>query len=810
MVGRGHSMKKIFSMNNARFAAIANLLLGFVIFGIVVGYYLYESSFDSHITNSERIYRIVSSWADDERTITLARAPGPIKPLAQSIFDAGDDIILGRMFRYKIIFEIEGKSRNIENTIFVEPEGAKLLGLTTSTGFPTETSAYISEEFARRYFSSADVVGKTMLLSGRSAVTIAGVISQWPKNSHLKIDVVVPFSMLADFVSGGGEAGQATLEYMENDWVSSMFYNYMLLPSGQTSEDVARQLNVAIQDHPDPFVRNSLSVDLQPLRSIHLDPPLDLDVHVPSDKKALIALLCLGLLVLVIAVANYGSYIMRTLVRQAREFAVMSAMGQSMRRLLLSCAAVTAFDLLVVTALTTLVYAGFIQANLQAIHPVLPLVSAIVLTFFASTVVSYIGLKKVLGAKVTYLRKRSGVASSSSKRLTRLLVGLQAAFVASLCFLTAIIYFQVQELKNARLGYNGDEVAVLYGMYPRPALMTRYHDLRDALKASPYIQSAAASGVLPTQPVNSIRNLVMQDADETKVSLPYITVDYDFFDVYQIAIQAGRVFQRDRGEDSFVDPTPSAPVSRASIVLSEAAVNSLGWEVDEAVGKQILERVESESGASLTNVFTVIGVVSNVHFGSARNRSEPMMYFVNPLYFNPISIRVSPGQLDLARAQIAGIWNAFTPSIPLELRDFPEVKAENHAADARLLNTMLLLAIPCLALITIGVFTAAVYLQQNNRARYGLLRALGATRRWVGRQAGAELMVPALIGIGCILIPILYLANYWLSQFHIQYDATLPVGLSVTVGTLLTFLTIGFLYSRATNRVSLAALINRE
>ncbi len=79
---------------------------------------------------------------------------------------------------------------SVFNYEFIQGDPAKAL-----TG---SMEAILTASTARKLFGSSDPMGKPLNFKGKT-LTVTGVIKDLPPNTHLKIDMLVPFSIVLNF-----------------------------------------------------------------------------------------------------------------------------------------------------------------------------------------------------------------------------------------------------------------------------------------------------------------------------------------------------------------------------------------------------------------------------------------------------------------------------------------------------------------------------------------------------------------------------------------------------------------------------------
>src|SRR5690606_15288197 len=88
-------------------------------------------------------------------------------------------------------------------------------------------------------------------------------------------------------------------------------------------------------------------------------------------------------------------------------------------------------------------------------------------------------------------------------------------------------------------GYDKDRILVV-----SPSAVPQWDALKRELLAHPAISRVTASDVVPFEPNVRTAELRVAGAD-ARGRMEFVTVDYDFFETYRIALAAGRSFSAD-------------------------------------------------------------------------------------------------------------------------------------------------------------------------------------------------------------------------------------------------------------------------
>src|SRR5690606_8328188 len=142
--------------------------------------------------------------------------------------------------------------------------------------------------------------------------------------------------------------------------------------------------------------------------------------------------------------------------------------------------------------------------------------------------------------------------------------------------------------------------------------------------------------------------------------MPFMLIDYDFFETYAVELLAGRTFSTDFPNDRIELPGRDSRRSGASFILNASAVRDFGWTPEEAIGKDF--EVFATAGLSLSG--RIVGVVAVSNLESLRFSVKPLVFMLSPpgLWQNAFpalgaaSVRISGSDVADTLARIDRAW----------------------------------------------------------------------------------------------------------------------------------------------------------
>ena len=179
------------------FINILGLTLGLSSAVLAILYAYHELTFENSHVNADQLYRIYTTGNFG----AIRRTPGSFGPVGQDLQNLFPEIE-----KFSITRPISGTVRAGEN-IFNEDDimvaDSALFSLFTipfETGGPStdQLTVVISEKAAQRYFGREDPEGKYLRMNTYGEpldFLVTGVFSDFPSNTHLRAEFIIPFSL---------------------------------------------------------------------------------------------------------------------------------------------------------------------------------------------------------------------------------------------------------------------------------------------------------------------------------------------------------------------------------------------------------------------------------------------------------------------------------------------------------------------------------------------------------------------------------------------------------------------------------------
>lgn len=737
-----------------RFYALINILglaIGMACCIVVLLFVHDETSYDDYHYNSDRLYRLSIQGVEMSSGNENLGANTPILwgPTLQKDYPEVENYArFVRLASPDNPWELSvGEHAFMESDIlYTDPSALDLFNWPLVQGDKASVlaeprSIVLTEEMALKYFGHEDPVGKTIELNPRLRDregkltgqtfehTVTGVLKNVPHRSHFTFDFMLPSRDLNSIYGGDITTGADLDSWF---WRGRVGYTYLQLREGIQPG----QLEAKFEEFLDRYIGDATTSRgyyyvpfLQPIEDIYLDGNMAAQMQPVGDTTYIYMFSLIALFVLVIACINFMNLSTARSTMRAKEVGMRKVVGAHRNQLisqflsesvLISLIAFLAAVLLARLALP--VFYGYLEKEWVMDYsrelPVLLslLFLGLLVGIFSGSYPAFV-LSRFRPVEVLrgLLPKSTGGIF-----LRKGLVVFQFIISAFLIMATLTVFRQLNFMRNHDLGFDQDRVIVLPPDVALP-LSGQYEAIRDQLLTLPQISEVTMASGVPGQGLNGDLYAEKGAAPESAFGLGEIFVDYNYMDIFDLKVIAGRNFDPGQGTDKPVREE-NGRIRELKAVINEEAVRKFGWSSpEEALGKQIIRDPNAGDWTA-----TVIGVMKDFHVQSLQAEIPPGALLLLPDY-NHMAIKLQAGDPGPAITAVEKVVKQFAPEVSFSYNFLDESFRAQYEAEQSLGQvfsyiSFLAIFIACLGLLGLGAFTT------NRRMKeIGIRKTLGAS-----------------------------------------------------------------------------------
>ncbi|MEP9359859.1 ABC transporter permease [Sphingomonas sp. KR3-1] len=793
------------------FINIFGLSLGIAACLLILTYVRYEFSYNAWLPGAENTYQF-QTWfhatkggrpAGQSQTTAYTAKAALLKDFPQiehAVYTTGQGAIYvqdGQPTTTRVGLLTDGPLFDVIQVPFVYGDGKHALD--------DPHALVMSESEARQRYGNVNPIGKTLtVISGDMTADyrVTGVFKDLPKNSVIRMTIVVRIDPQDYF---------RRLPLTVTSWRWQNGQIWVKLKPGTDPTAINAQLpawekrNIPDDLGPGPRVNPADEEDfgLVNIRDIHIGSSKG--PAVTTEPGTVLTFAVVALLILAMACMNFTNLATARASQRAREVALRKVLGATRRQLVtqfigesMLVSAIATLIALAITELALPLLNAFLDTGITfsyfGVHGVLlPVLGLTLLVGLAGGLYPALYLSRFQPAKILKANKSAANAEGSG-RLRSLLVITQFAVSIGLIICTAVVYGQTLYARSVDAGYKRDGLLQVSGT-GRPQVQAVMGSLLEELRRTPGVVDAAQV-VLGLQTGNNSSTSVQRPGGE-QVELGIYGIDAHAIPTMGMRQVAGRNFSDAIAMDDATTPTPTDVafenklVARGiNVILTEEATRRLGFsDPAAAVGQQVQADMMSPGVALMPA--TVVGVVGDVRYRTARDPIQPIIYFYQNKGYSQMMVRIN-GDPKQVNARIEQVWKRLVPDIPYKADYVTDLVHDVYNADETRAQLFGVFAVLAVVIGCLGLFGLAAFTAEQRTKEIGIRKVLGARTADIVRLLVWQFSRPVLIA-NLIAWPVAWWAmRGWLNQFDTRITlGPVPFVAAGAAALVIAVLTIG-------------------
>ncbi|MBN1939212.1 MAG: ABC transporter permease [Candidatus Aminicenantes bacterium] len=636
--------------------------------------------------------------------------------------------------------------------------GARFLAGRPETSLVDIRSVVVTESAARRYFGTPDCLGRVLRIDDKIDVRVDAVIADWPVSSHFSFNLLAPAGAMPELFGMDDRDG----------WSSWNYQTYILLAAGANSASVLAAIPGAFPESYRKTREDRLrSLGLQALPDIHLGSLPRGEFEPGGDRKRILVLAAISLLILLSAIFNFVNLSTAQSLQRLREMGVRKVLGAGrgsiVRQILVESYLQTGLAAAVGMVLFGVAFPAFNRFSGSVLNwselswPKTALFLAALTVLVGTAAGLYPAFAAAALSAVRALRGEKGL--DRGKSMSRnVLLALQFFLSCGLLTAAFTIQGQMNFIRGRDLGLDTES---LVNIPLPPAQAGRADALKADLLRIPGILSVSASDFRPGRD-GSNQTFVWEGKDpEQEEYLRWFAVDADFVDTFGLRISAGRNF-------GSADQT----TGELHFLVNESAARLIGR--PDPVGRSL-----SFEGSILGDRGRIVGVVEDFNFRSLHHPLEPLALLALPAevvrrasgedrsipLFKMLSVKIAGRETSRTLAAIQAFCLENFPEDPGSWFFFDEEFGRTYAAEIKTGRMLAALSFLAAALAGLGVFGLSAYFVERRRKEISLRRILGASTGGIVASFSRGFIVLLAISAAASALPSFLFLRAWMDRF---------------------------------------------
>jgi putative ABC transport system permease protein len=736
---------------------ILGLAIGIATCLLILHYVNFEKSYDRFHENSDRIYRLrYERTSEDGSAVRFASCCPPAGGLIRERYPEVEKI--ARLFRYRAVVSHNNIKFTEDRMYFAEPDLFSIFKFKILHGSPfidldEPNKAFISQSAAQKYFGDQDPLGKILSVDKKHDYQIVGTFEDLPHNSHIKFNIILPFKNLV---------AQFGPEYTEA-WGHTGMYTYLRLKPETDLKEFRDKLQSLVDAEFGEVLKEYnmiMELPLQPLSDIHLHSHFMQEYEVNGNADAVNFLFIIALFIIIIAWVNYINLSTARSLTRAKEVGLRKVVGASRKQVLFQflfeTSAINLIAVIIALILVKITLPFFSNLTGTPLEYSIWMQNwfwyALVVLFIAG--IFFSGLYPVIALSsfepVKVLRGKIG-NSTRGVNLRKALIVFQFVMALFLMIGTFTVYGQIRFMQNQELGFDIEQVLVVKAPRVRTdSFGDKIVTFKQSLQNNSNIEKFCVVTEVPGRQIYWDAGGIMKAGEDISKSKNYqiVGVDYDFIDVFDIELVAGRNFSEQHRSDE------------NALLLNETAIAWMGFESPQAAMNQQVDY--------WGKIYNIIGVVKDYHQQSLKEAFEPHIFRLmlqgrgNRAQF---AVKINTQDVKKTIKLVEHHYSQFFPGNPFDYFFLDEYYNQQYKADQLFGKVFGVFSFLSIFVTSLGILGLAAFMAAQRTKEIGIRKVLGARVSLIFLMLTRDFLILLLISF-IISLPISILGiNTWLDLF---------------------------------------------
>ena len=765
-------------------------------------YVRHEFSYDRFHPHADRIYRVNQTfiWGERDDHQFGSTGPGVATALREELAEAElitsihtpGNFFISYTHPSGEVTSFEEEKILAADTNFFKMFHFPLVNGNATSALKQTNTLVLTESTAKKYFGDEDPLGKLVRLgSAESQQTyeVTGVVEDTPENSYIKFDVLLSMSSFPTVErlhwSWVWTQLETFVRFRENTDIENTKGKLAVIPRKYAEETLQRIMNVSY----DEYIKSGKKWELflQPMLDIHLPDHIVYNrLNESGNKKIVYSLIGIAVFILLLSCVNFMNLSTAQFTRRVKEASIRKILGLGKKELslnyFLEALSFCVIALVLALAMAQILLPGFnlitgksikldLWIDMTLVGSLIALIVLMAMIASSYPTLFLTGFHPVEAMKGKLKAGRKGQAFRNS------LVVFQFSVSIILMVCTGIVFQQLTYVSEKDLGFDKENLLVLKHV----ALVKNAESMaQSALNVSGVVNATWCSSIPPR--VFGGDKFSAEGMNHETFALNYTSGDEQFIPTLDIKLKYGRNFSKDMPGDA------------ERVILNKAAIERIGWNVDESI---IGKKIESPGGEIQ---FEIIGIVEDFNYWSLENPIEPMAIFNNQSknLFGVgdqryIALRITSQNSDAWKSTLAelnALWKTHAGDTPLQYEFVDDAFAKTFKTQEQFGRILTIIATLAILIAALGLLGMIIYTLEQRTKEIGIRKVSGAS----------VLDILALISKGYTRLIIIafvigaplswWIMQQWLQDFAYRITPSLWIFAIVGMGTLFTAMMI--------------------
>ncbi|MBK8392420.1 MAG: ABC transporter permease [Saprospiraceae bacterium] len=726
---------------------------------ILIGLYIHnELNYDQFHLKSDNIYRATMEYSTAGPVEEAAVSGSKVGPEFKRTFPNVVEYVrtytsTSSIKKGEVVFD-ENKMLFADSAFF-SVFSFELLAGDAITAIDAPDKIVLTQSSAAKLFPLQNAMGEILTFGG-SEYKISGICVDPPQNSQIKFDFVISFSNIGN-------------AYKTETWWNANWVTYLLLNNQTDIAQFENQVNAymdsdLVREQTGSMHPNFLHYNLEPLTKVHLHSSVE-GLEPNGNIQYIYIFGIIGLLILLIAVANYTNLATAQAMGRGGEIGTRKVLGANRNQIfsqfigeavVLTCIATILALVITLAAIPffnnvsgkSFVYGDVLSTKVMIMTPLFAVIISFLAGLYPAVVLS--GTKALTAMKSSF-----ELAKGNRNILRKSLIIAQFSISIFLIAVTGIIISQVNFLKETNLGYDRNHVVVIP---MNNKISENYEILKPAIQNVMGVKSVTASYDTPEYVAWGDGISATGKNGPVEISLNAMPIDLDFAQTLGMQFAAGRDFQK--YDFDLMDTTNNSANYKLPYIINETLAKMIGWTPEEAIGKTIEHRA----------LGPIVGVLKDFHFQSLHQPIGPLLQFLDKDASRKLLVKIDGSQMKETLKGLEQLFATRMPGQPFNFHFLDDDYNKLYMSEQRTTSLFKAAAFITILLATLGLFGLAAFVTFSRTKEVGIRRVLGATLLSITQLFVRQLIFLIVLSV-VIAVPLAwYAGNYWLQDFAYKIE----------------------------------------
>ncbi|MEO9967349.1 MAG: FtsX-like permease family protein [Reichenbachiella sp.] len=637
------------------------------------------------------------------------------------------------------------------DSTFLDMFDFRLISGDKSTALDEPYSILITKTVAENIFGRIDVIGEALEME-EDLFTVKGVLEDLPDNSHLQFKILISITSIT--VEDPG---------FNSRWGGNFLVTYLqLVPEANLTDMSDRYPGYLDKNSGREGINDYMTLFLQPLKEVHLGSTNiqhDYQNYRKFNGEYLDVFSIVGLFILIIAAVNFMNLTVARAGTRLKEVGVRKSIGANKGQLfwqfITESVLMTTFAFFLALIIS---YVGLDLLNqlidrhltlgtlLNDTHVLIVIVAIVVFLGILSGLYPSLYMSSFRPAAIL----RGGVMKDGKSTFRSTLIITQFSLAIAMIVATLAVLDQLNFMKNKDIGFTKDHI-ILVDM--NKTANDKYDVLKQRLLENSSVLGVTASGQRLGNNFHQWGAKVESDSGIVTFTPSNVNVHFDYLDVYEIDIIAGRNFDESRQSDNGM-----------AFIINESCAREMG--ASDPIGMQM-----GHSWYDDDSLGHIIGMTKDFNFNSLHHRVNTLALVIHTEWgYDELSIKLNGDNIQSGLNHLETVWNEQIPDYPLDYNFLEDHMQNLYKSDQQMSAVITIIAILSIFIGSMGLFGLSAFTAERRMKEIGVRKVLGATIGDLFITLTKHFALLILISF-LIATPITYLLlSQWLENFAFRTD----------------------------------------